>query len=204
MYCESCGKKVGAGVKFCKNCGSKVRTREQITADIINDFKNRSFDSIKEKIKSIETGSDRDFIRRIEGDLAFVKGSYKEARANYGAIPKNKKTWDVLFNLALINLNDNMIDEALECLRAIKPQEADPKDSLIYSERYPDKNALLAEIQLYLGILHKSAGRMGPAIKNFEKALGYGDDNELVHANLGDAYFKNDEYDRAIAHYETL
>jgi len=203
MYCESCGKKVDLNVKFCKNCGQKVRTLEQIEADIVGDFKNHNFNLIIDRIKSIEGAADRDFIRKIEGDLAFVNGNYKEARNNYGSIPRNKRTWDVFFNLALINLNDNKIDEAVTDLQAIKVQDADPGTSPIYSDRYRDRNALLADIQLYLGILYKNAGKKSGAIKSLEKALEYGAGNELAHANLGDIYFKDDNYDEAIRHYES-
>jgi sigma-54 specific flagellar transcriptional regulator A len=202
MYCESCGKKIAAGVKFCKNCGGKIRNQAQVEEDIIKDFKARNFASIRDKIRSIEDKADRDFIRKIEGDLDFVTGNYREAAKNYSAIPKNKRAWDVFFNLALINLNDNKTDEAAENLQAIKPQEAAPEKSLIYAERYKGKDALLADIQLYLGILYKDAGKKAGAIKSFEKAVNYGADSMLAHANLGDIYFKDDNYDLAISHYE--
>jgi tetratricopeptide (TPR) repeat protein len=202
MYCESCGKKVGSKVKFCKHCGAQMREPAQVVKSIIEDFRNRNLDGIAEKIKSLEGTYDRDFILKAEGDLAFMKGNYREAKNNYSAIAKGKRAWDVFFNLALINLNENKTDETIENLQAIKPSAQDIKQSFIYSGRYPGRDALVADIQMYLGILYKNAGKNAAAAKSFEKALNCGASGELVHANLGDLYFKEDNYDKAIMHYE--
>lgn len=202
MYCESCGKKVDSKVKFCKHCGAPVRDPESIAGSIIKDFRNRDFSSISDKLKSLQGSYDRDFILKAEGDLAFLNGNYREAKNNYSGIAKGKRPWDVFFNLALINLSENKADEAMENLQAIKPAADDIKNSFIYSGRYAGKDALTADIQMYLGILFKNAGRNAAAAKSFEKALSCGASGELVHANLGDLYFREDNYDKAIMHYE--
>jgi sigma-54 dependent transcriptional regulator, flagellar regulatory protein len=202
MYCESCGKKTGPKVKFCKHCGAATREPAQVVKSIIDDFKNRNFDGIAEKIKSLEGSYDREFILKAEGDLAFVKGNYKEAKNNYASIPKGKRPWDVYFNLALMSLSESKTTDAIENLQAIKPSAEDIKESFIYSGRYRGREALTADIQMYLGILFKNAGKNPAAAKSFEKALASGASSELVHANLGDLYFKEDNYDKAIMHYE--
>jgi sigma-54 specific flagellar transcriptional regulator A len=202
MHCESCGKKIDAKVKFCRHCGAAAREPSQVVLSIIADFKNRNFEGISGKIHSIEGSYDRNFILKAEGDLAFVTGNYREAEKNYNSILKSKRQWDTLYNMALINLNANKTDEAIENLQAIKPSAENIRQSFIYSERYSGKDALMADIQMYLGILYKNAEKNAAAAKSFEKALACGASGELVHANLGDLYFKEDNYDKAIKHYE--
>jgi len=202
MYCENCGKKVDKKVKFCRNCGKPIKSVREITDEITGDFKARRYDRIPDKIKSIEDSTDSTFINKAMGDYHFINGEYNEAYSNYSSISDRDRAWDTWLNLGLINLNNSREKEAIACLERINPEKADVSDSLIYEGRYPDTQKLFTDIYLYLGVLYKSAGKKKKAIESFKKVLEYDRDNELVHANLGDIFFKDDEYDEAIIHYE--
>ncbi|HDQ25438.1 MAG TPA: tetratricopeptide repeat protein [bacterium] len=204
MHCENCGKPTGPKAGFCRHCGTKVKTPGDAAAEIIKDFRAGRYDSAALKLKNIEEGfEDKEFIRRAAGDIEFIKGRHAEALRNYSVIPKAKRKWDTLFNMALIKLNSNNPEGAASLLEEIKQADIVPQESLIYHTRYKGAGRAYADICLYLGVLYKNGGRDKEAVRAFKRALSADPKNELANANLGDIYFKNSDYDGAISCYRS-
>jgi len=203
MYCENCGKKIGEGTKYCKDCGAKVERDKDLAAEIANDFRTKKYTLVLNKIKDLPEGiSDKNLINKIKGDAFFVTGNFNEARKAYLEINKDKREWDANFNLALIHLNANELNEAIKYLEPILKQDINFKKSMIYNDRYSDKNSFFKDIYMYLGVLYKSSGKIENSIKYFKNITVNDPENELANANMGDIFFKEDNYDEAIKHYQ--
>lgn len=158
---------------------------------------NRNFEKVKQIIKNIKINSkNANFINKVMGDMWFLSGNFNNAAEYYQKI-KNKG-WDVNFNLALIFLSESKIKEAIEHFQKILKTKINLKDSLIYADKYKDINNLVAEIYLYLGILHKTLGQNERAIEYFNESIKYDKNNIYSYVNLGDIYYNNDNYDEAI------
>ncbi len=203
MYCENCGKKVNDDTKYCKECGAKVENGKNVVADITNDFKNKRYSIILNKLKNIgNEAGDKNLINKIRGDANFITGNYNDAKEAYLKIKNEKREWDANFNLALIHLNGNEFGEAIKYMEAILKQDIDFKKSMIYSERYSNKKVFFIDIYLYLGVLYKSLDKIENSIKYFKNVTESDAGNELANANLGDIYFKQDNYDEAMKYYQ--
>ncbi len=203
MYCENCGEEIKKNSKFCKNCGSKVKTSDEILKEIEQDFKQKNYTEISKKIESIENVMPENVILKLKGDIAFILGNFQDARKNYLKVINKNKNWDTLFNLALININEQKINEAINYLELININNLQLNTSLIYYDKYSSNEKLIIDINLYLGVLYKSLGKNKNAINSFIKVLKYDPQNELSYANLGDIYFKDGNYDLAIENYNS-
>ncbi len=203
MYCGNCGNKLKDGDHHCGSCGSRVKSGREVVEGIFREFKNFEFDKVLKKIDSAGGAVSVEFALKIKGDIFFLKGNYKEAAKNYTSIPPEKRNWDTRLNLALVYINKNETAGALKCLEGIKENSIEIPDSFIYSGRYNNSRELLADIFLYRGVLYREAGKKDEAVKSFQKVLKYDGANDLAHANLGDVFFKDDNYDGAVEHYQT-
>lgn len=202
MYCENCGEEIKKNSKYCKICGSKVKTPDEILHEIKMEFKQKTYAKISKKIKLIENDIPKEIILRLKGDISFVLGNLSDARNNYLKIPKSKRKWDAFYNLALIFISENKIIDAIDFLESIDLYKLNPNESFIYFDKYPSVEKLIVDIKLYLGVLYKSIGQNKNAIDLFKDVLKYESDNELSLANLGDIYFKEGNYDAAIQNYD--
>ncbi len=203
MYCGNCGKKVKKGDEYCGNCGSRVKSGREVIEGVFRDLKNFEFDKALKKINSAGGAVSAEPAFKIKGDIFFLKGDYKEASKNYTSIPPETRNWDTSLNLALIYINKNETVKALKCLEGIKESGVGIPDSFIYSGKYNNREELFADIFLYMGVLYRETGKKNEAVKSFQKVLKYDGVNDLAHANLGDVFFKDDNYDRAVEHYQT-
>ncbi|MCE5299801.1 MAG: sigma 54-interacting transcriptional regulator [Spirochaetia bacterium] len=202
MYCENCGTKAEEGSKFCGKCGRQWKDISRLKAEIEDGLKSRRPDGLAEKIKAIEEETGKEDFMKLKGDLAFVKGNYRESYEDYSGIPSVARPWDVLFNMALIDISVNRQEQAVKNLETLISADVDPSKSVLYSEKYKSKKNFFADVYLYLGVLHKNLGLSTEALKFFEKALQFNPDSDLANANLGDIYFKQDNYDTAISCYK--
>jgi transcriptional regulator with PAS, ATPase and Fis domain len=203
MYCEKCGTPVEQGGQFCQKCGAKTEGPAAVAQKIKDFFKKRNYDAIPDAIKLIENEAEfAVFALKAKGDVAFVNGNYTDAETLYDKIPDALREWDTVFNLALINLNKNKPADAIGFLESVRDKKISIEKSHIYSERYKNSDKAMVDIYLYLGALYKSAGNNTSALKAFESALKLDPDSELVNANIGDVYFKEDSYDEAIKYYK--
>ncbi len=202
MFCVNCGVKLEKETKFCAKCGKPVKSAAEAAEDILSSFRKKQYDGLMEKVKAIESSLDPDFAGKLKGDLAFVKGNYRDANDYYHKLSKKAVSWDVRFNLALIDLSSGRPADAISHLLKITNLDVDVKSSLMYSDRYKDTKALFKDIYLYLGVLYRNTNNQEKAVDAFEKAVQYDPDNELAHANLGDIMFKEDNYDSAIKYYK--
>ncbi|MCX8092998.1 MAG: sigma 54-interacting transcriptional regulator [Candidatus Goldbacteria bacterium] len=201
MYCENCGKEIKKNSKYCKNCGKKIKPPEEILNEIKKDFKEKNYTNLSNKIQLIENAIPEDIILKLKGDISFVFGNFSDAKDFYLKIPKQKREWDVSYNLALICINENDIKTAIDFFESIDIKKINPQKSLIYHDKYDSSEKLIVDINLYLGVLYKNIGKNKQAINAFKNVLKYDDKNELSYANLGDIYFKDGNYDLAIENY---
>lgn len=202
MYCENCGEEIKKNSKYCKICGNKVKTPDEILLEIEMEFKQKNYEKISNKIRLIENDLQDEIIFRLKGDISFVLGNFSDARDNYLKISKSKRKWDAFYNLALIFISENKINDAINFLESINLDKLDPSESFIYFDKYSTVEKLIIDIKLYLGVLYKSIGNNKNAINIFKDVLKYEPENELSHANLGDIYFKDGNYDAAIKSYD--
>ena len=202
MYCVFCGAKTESTMSFCASCGKPVKQPDDIIAEIRNGFKSKIYDGISEKIKALEGTSPAAFIRKLKGDLAFIKGNYREANEYYGSLGGKALQWDTLFNLGLMDLSANRIPEAAGHLGAIPEMDIDIGSSFLYNGRYENSGVFLADVYLYLGVIYRSLNKNDEAVLSFEKTVELNPLSELALANLGDMMFKDDNYDAAILYYK--
>jgi transcriptional regulator with PAS, ATPase and Fis domain len=202
MYCVYCGAKTERTMSFCGTCGKPVKQAEDIIIDIKNGFKAKQYDGIIEKIRALEGARPQAFIKKLKGDLAFIKGNYREAYEHYGGLDDKDRKWDILFNLGLIDLTSGRTKDALEHLSAIPAMDIDLSSSFLYYERYEKREVFLADVFLYLGVIYRSLNKNDEAVQSFEKTISFSPSNELALANLGDMMFKDDNYDSAISYYK--
>jgi transcriptional regulator with PAS, ATPase and Fis domain len=201
MYCGNCGAMAGAGNKHCRKCGKPIKSRDSIIKDIYSGFKEKKYDILPGLIKSIEDEISPDMAGRLNGNLAFVRGNYREAYSFFEAIAPKKRSWEDFFNMALIDISTGLNAQAAQNLKVIPEMEIDLPGSMLYSGRYPGKKQLFAEIYLYLGVIYKDLNDRKNAVSSFEMALKYDPGSELASANLGDIMFAEDNYDGAINYY---
>jgi transcriptional regulator with PAS, ATPase and Fis domain/predicted negative regulator of RcsB-dependent stress response len=201
MFCENCGEEIKKNSKYCRNCGQKVKTVEEIFNEIKDNFKEKKYINLLDKIKLIETEIPKDVVLKLKGDIFFILGNFAEARDCYLKIPEKERKWDVCYNLALIYINENRIETAIDFFESINLNSIKQSESLIYFDKYSSPEKVMLDINLYLGVLYKNTGKNKLAVNAFKKVLKYDLKNELAFANLGDIYFKEGNYDMAIENY---
>ncbi|MFP4466203.1 MAG: sigma 54-interacting transcriptional regulator [Candidatus Goldiibacteriota bacterium] len=202
MYCQKCGNQLEKKDEYCAKCGNRVETPETIIKKIKEDFDSLDYESALKKTALLEKNENyAKYMFLIKGDINFILGDYEEAVRQYSAAERENWGWDIFLTMAVISINAGDENKALEYLSGIDEKTVAPEMSFIYSGKFSDKESALAEIFLYEGILRKSRGDYTKAVEVFEKAAKLKPGNDFVLANLGDVYFKNDNYDEAIKVY---
>lgn len=179
---------------------SENKTTGKIISEIKGQFFKNNFENVLNLLKKIEGNKIyNDFIHKIRGDIEFLNGNFKSAKENYLKI-KNE-SWDINYNLGLINLSEGKTEDAILNFKKIKKSNINIKNSLLYSKRYKSNDELMSDIYLYIGALYKMLGKKDLAIKAFENSLKNNSRNEMALANLGDIFFNDNNYDEAIQYF---
>ncbi len=199
MFCVKCGKKNENDAKFCRYCGSQIKTQEERISEASGFIGSGRF---KEALDILQADGDKNpQTAGLIADSYFGMMEYEKATRLYLSIPLNKRRWDTLFNLSLAAINRSDTAGAIEYLSSIETASIKTDESAFYANKYRDPKKAAADICLYLGALLKSEGRLDEAYAAFVTAAGYAPDSELAYANIGDIAFKNDKYDEAIEYY---
>ncbi|HRU39199.1 MAG TPA: sigma 54-interacting transcriptional regulator, partial [Candidatus Goldiibacteriota bacterium] len=169
---------------------------------IKKDIRERRLDEAAKKLDAARKSIDDDNFFSIRGDIDFLSGDFASAEKNYLSITAEKRPWCAALNLGLIAIQTGRPKEAAAYLASVKPTRKNIGDSPVYGEKYRDIKSLNVDVALYLGVINKSEGRMREAAEFFEKAGRLGAPAGIINANLGDIYFKQDNYDKAISFYE--
>ncbi len=174
--------------------------KDEILSKIYREFNEKRFDNVIELLKRVENKNGyKEFVIKINGDINFFNGDFKNAYENYSKL--RKIPWDVNLNLGLINLSEGKTEDAIKNFETILKQKINIKGSILYGAKYENKNKFLSEIYLYLGALYKTLGKKESAVKAFEYSLKFNELNEMAFANLGDIFLNDNNYDEAIKYF---
>ncbi len=202
LRCANCGLLIAKGARFCNGCGALLASVKEILDGIKKDIRERRLDEAAKKLDAARKSIDDDNFFSIRGDIDFLSGDFASAEKNYLSITAEKRPWCAALNLGLIAIQTGRPKEAAAYLASVKPTRKNIGDSPVYGEKYRDIKSLNVDVALYLGVINKSEGRMREAAEFFEKAGRLGAPAGIINANLGDIYFKQDNYDKAISFYE--
>jgi tetratricopeptide (TPR) repeat protein len=165
----------------------------ELSKEILKDIAEFKFDAALEKASLIKGGE------KLRADILFMSGKFSEAEYIYSYI--REKSWDTSLNRALIALSEARVSDARRLLLSIKDKDIRPENSIVYSLKKGGKEKIVAEINMYLGVLFKNTGDYTDALKYFRKALLNDPENALIPANMGDIFFKQDNNEQAVANY---
>jgi len=165
----------------------------ELSKEILKDIAEFKFDAALEKASLIKGGE------KLRADILFMSGKFSEAEYIYSYI--SEKSWDTSLNRALIALSEGRIGDARALLLSIKARDINPDNSPVYAQKKGGKEKIVAEINMYLGVLYKNSADYNDALKCFRKASLNDAENALIPANMGDIYFKQGNNEQAVANY---
>ncbi len=207
LFCAQCGKELDDAVNFCPYCGISTKNIDSAYVKGVHYFCEGEYKkALEEFLKARKLNPNDPELIKDCGHTYLHSGNPEKAYSNYSkALEINNKFPDAHFNIAILLLNRRKLNEALFHLEKIQKNQIHlVKGKYYLGLLYSSIDNFLAEVNFYIGLVHKENGDYEKSVKYFENATNLNKYQFPAHHNLADVYLKLKLYQKAIIKYKEV
>ena len=207
LFCAQCGKELEDTVNFCPYCGTATKNIDSAYIKGISYFCEGEYKkALDEFLVSVKISPNDPELIKDCGHAYLHSGNPDKALEYYSkALSLSNRFPDAHFNIAIIFLNKRKLNEALSHLEKIQKNHIHLVKGRFYlGLLFSSVDIFLAEVNFYIGLVHKENCEYEKSVKYFETATLLNKYQFPAHHNLADVYLKLKEYQNAIKKYKEV